>query len=197
MRHPVDAIGGTRNDRVTASDQSRRDLHGDVLAVPSCRTRPNDRGRDLVDEELGIASYPQGDGSAVPEVIHSGWPVRMLRRDKFRAKSRCRSERHLDRPGRELREHAFTERAELLLVGRIAFPVEDCFECFGCVQARDEFSGVLIARRDDCGLLFRCQSLSLSKRFCAACKGGPIIDPPLQLPLVGLAQRIGLAGARP
>ena len=76
---------------MTAPDESCRDFHDDMLAVSGRRARPDDCGNH---ELLGIAAHPQGDGGAVPKVIHSGWPMRMLRRDQFGAEPCSRSERH-------------------------------------------------------------------------------------------------------
>ena len=73
----------------------------------------------------------------------------MFWRDQFGAEPCCRSERHCYRFAGEFRNDAFTERAQFRFINRIAPSVEGRFERIGSVQARDQFSRILIARLDD------------------------------------------------
>jgi hypothetical protein len=81
--HPVDSVGGTRDDREAAIDQPRGCLHRHVLAV-ACRGAGPDQGDRVLrcGERRVVSTQPECDRGMGPEVVDTSGPCRVARHEQ-------------------------------------------------------------------------------------------------------------------
>ena len=89
VRHAVDPVRPARDDREPTIDESGRDLHRDVLAVPGRCTRTHERdGRQPVRQGVRTTASPERQRGMRAEFVDRGRPVGVVGHEEVRIDSR-------------------------------------------------------------------------------------------------------------